>query len=244
MALVNVEFVASLEEYISLVERLRVNRKGQLWYRGCGKASYDLKPSLYRHKQLQTVEDFLVMEKELIARFRQRSIPFHSRALADPWECLFLMQHSGVLTRLLDWSESPLMALFFAVTSARHTLGLRGRPVFRGDASIWLLDPGKWNKRAVDLRRFAGSVLTTDDPNAGAYKPVSDSSTMKQFPIALYGAHNSQRIVAQRGVFVCFGKDIRPMEVVYGKRSMSYLLGSTEASLLLAQRFEMPCQAR
>ena len=38
---------------------------------------------------------------------------------------------------------------------------------------------------------------------------------MKPFPIALYGSHNSQRIVAQRGVFVCFGKDTRPMEVMY-----------------------------
>ena len=38
---------------------------------------------------------------------------------------------------------------------------------------------------------------------------------MKPFPIAPYGAHNSQRIVAQRGVFVCFGEDTRPMEKIY-----------------------------
>jgi hypothetical protein len=107
------------------------------------------------------------------------------------------------------------MALFFAVTLARHTLNSQGKPVFNGDASIWLLDPVKWNKRAIELRSFSGSVLTTDDPNASAYKPVGDINTMKQFPIALYGSHNSQRIVAQRGVFVCFGKDTRPMEVLY-----------------------------
>ena len=217
MAGVNVEFGDSLVVYISLVERLLVNHKLLLWYRGCGKASYELKPSLYRHKQSQTIEDILVLEKDLISRFRQRSIPFHSRVLTDPWEWLFLMQHYGVPTRLLDWSESPLMALFFAVTSARHTLGMRGRPVFNEDASIWLLDPEQWNKRAVDLSSFAGSVLTTDDPNASAYTPVGDIRTMKAFPIALYGAHNSQRIVAQRGVFVCFGKDTRPMEVVYNR---------------------------
>ena len=71
------------------------------------------------------------------------------------------------------------MALFFAVTLACHTIGSRGRPVFTGDAAIWLLSPEQWNKRAVELRSFAGSVLTPDDPNASAYKPVGDISTMK-----------------------------------------------------------------
>ena len=42
---------------------------------------------------------------------------------------------------------------------------------------------------------------------------------MKPFPIAIYGAHNSQRIVAQRGVFVCFGKDTRPMEIAYQREA-------------------------
>jgi hypothetical protein len=155
------------------------------------------------------------LEKRLLARFQQRSIPFQSRPLTDTWEWLFVMQHYGVPTRLLDWSESPLMALFFAVTLAQHTLNSQGKPVFNGDTSIWFLDPEQWNKHAVNLRSFEASTLTTDDANAAAYKPIGDIAAMKSLPIAIYGAHNSQRIVAQRGVFVCFGKDTRPMEVMY-----------------------------
>ena len=207
--------VKTLEEYISLVEKLRLKHNGPLWYRGCGKLSYELKPCLYRHKKSKTIEEFMGLEKLLLARFQQRSIPFHSRSLTDCWDWLFLMQHYGVPTRLLDWSESPLMALFFAVTSAPHSLNSQGRPEFSSDASIWFLDPERWNKHAIDITSFTASVLTTDDVNASAYKPIGDISIMKSLPIAIYGAHNSQRIVAQRGVFVCFGKDTRPMEMMY-----------------------------
>ena len=205
----------SLKDYISSVESFRGNRKGPIWYRGCGKTAHVLKPSLYRHKSSQAIDDLMTLEKKLLARFRERSIPFLSRHMANNWEWLFLMQHYGVPTRLLDWSESPLMALFFAVTSARHTLGLRGNPVFSSDAAVWLLDPVEWNRKSVNLKSFSGEVLTTDDPNANGYTPVGDVKTMKPYPIAVYGAHNSQRIVAQRGVFVCFGHDTRPMEQVF-----------------------------
>lgn len=215
MPAVRAKSIKSLEDYIALLEQLRSKPSKRLWYRGCGKASHTLKPSLYRHKRHQTIEEILILEKDLLARFRQRSIPFHSRPLTDGWEWLFLMQHYGVPTRLLDWSESPLMALFFAVTLAPHKIGKSGRPVFTGDACIWLLDPDQWNKHSVNLKTFPGSVLTTDDPNATSYMPVGDISRMKESPIALYGSHNSQRIVAQRGVFVCFGKNTQPMEAAY-----------------------------
>lgn len=207
--------VTSFKEYVSHIESLRQGTKGRLWYRGAGRTTYKLEPTLFRHKQSKTIEDYLNLEDELLARFRQRSIPFQDRTISDLWDLLFLMQHFGIPTRLLDWSESPLMALFFAVTSAPHRLSNRGKPVFEADAAVWVLDPIKWNKRAVNLKSFEGKILTTDDANAGSYNPVGDCSIMKDFPIAIYGAHNSQRIVAQRGVFVCFGKDTRPMDEMY-----------------------------
>ena len=213
------QLAPTFRDYVALVETLREKAKGPLWYRGAGRVTYKLTPSLFRHSRSKSIEDYLTLEGDLLSRFKQRSIPFQARPMTDEWDLLFFMQHFGIPTRLLDWSESPLMALFFAVTSAPHSLGDRGKPVFSNDAAIWVLDPFQWNKRAVDLRSFDGKILTTDDANAGSYSPVGDCSVMKDFPIALYGAHNSQRIVAQRGAFVCFGKDTRPMDEIYTSES-------------------------
>lgn len=201
-----IKIIDSFKTYIAYVEDQRVGSNTPLWYRGCGKTSHKLMPSLYRHEGSSSIEEFISIEEALVARFKQRSIPFHNRPISNEWEWLFFMQHFGVPTRLLDWTESPLMALFFAVTSSQHQLGKSRKPVFSSDAAVWVLDPVKWNKRAVDLSSFNGKVLTTDDANTSAYSPVGDCNNMKDYPIAIYGAHNSQRIVAQRGVFVCFGK--------------------------------------
>ena len=114
MPKLKVKFIDSFKNYVAYIENLRAKNTGPFWYRGCGKSSYELKPSLYRHKISSTIEDFMLLEDDLISRFKQRSIPFHSRAISDPWELLFFMQHFGVPTRLLDWTESPLMALFFS----------------------------------------------------------------------------------------------------------------------------------
>ena len=59
-----------------------------------------------------------------------------------------------------------------------------------------------------------------------AYEELHKHTDMPNGPLALYGAHNSQRIVAQRGVFIVFGKSPTPMEKVsvaekYPKASLS-----------------------
>lgn len=177
------------------------------WYRGCRNCGHHLTPSLYRHKQKKTISDISTLETELTTRFVQRSLPFLQRPLSDEWDKLFFMQHYGVPTRLLDWSENPFVSIYFALVSDNEPVGT--------DASFWMCDPVAWNQAALNHISFKGGVLDQSSPLMRAYAPGTAVDEMPMLPIMIYGSYNSPRIVAQRGGFSLFGQGIDPMEEVY-----------------------------
>jgi hypothetical protein len=215
MATVRKQKVRSLPEYLELIEKAQPQSSQLLWYRGCGCATHQLLPTLYRHKEMKTAEQLSDLERKLMTRFRQRSIPYHNRSLIDDWDTLFFMQHNGIPTRLLDWTENPLTALHFALMGARRTQTPSGRLSFQSDAAIWMLDPIAWNQHALSSMSFDGGVLSPGDEAIKGYQPTPKFAGMQKKPVALYGAHNSARIVAQQGVFTIFGLETKPMEQAF-----------------------------
>jgi hypothetical protein len=213
MPTLRIQEIRTLQEYTELIATLMAGDT-QLWYRGVGKVSHNLKPSLYRHPTISDVSQLLQLERKLLQRFRERSIPYEERPFFrnDVWEYLFLMQHYGVPTRLLDWTENPYIGLYFAVTSAiidPHTL------TATEDAGVWVLNPGPWNATALADISFPSEVLSVPDQPLEAFEPKSDVAYMRNTPVALYGLHNSPRIVAQRGVFTIFGQSTASFDDTY-----------------------------
>ncbi|MGH6925673.1 MAG: FRG domain-containing protein [Propylenella sp.] len=205
----------NVSQYLEHIEQIQRRAQSAIWFRGAGLAVHRLIPSIYRHPKAASTADLQTLERQIMARFRQRSIPYHSRDLRDDWEALFFMQHYGVPTRLLDWTENPLTAVYFALMYAPVEKAKSGDSWFsRRPAAVWVLDPAEWNEAALRHVSYTGGPLTPGDDALRGFAPHSTITVMNAYPVALYGAHNSARIVAQQGVFTIFGTNRMPMETL------------------------------
>lgn len=208
--------VSSIEEIVSVTLKIGRDLGGErsLWHRGHTCPDHVLKASLPR--QLDDSKRLLPMEQRLITRFRQRSLPYWPAGYPqNDWEQLFAMQHHGLPTRLLDWSENLFVALYFA--SLRHEHVVEGEEMGCSPV-LWILDPIGWNQQAQQLKGFTDvGILNTDADDLKPYKPympTADTELMRRYPqpLAIYGAHNSPRITAQRGTFTITGDSLDAME--------------------------------
>lgn len=208
--------IKSLKMFSSEVEN-RINQSVDhtLWFRGSSKVCYKLSPTLHRHPIIKEPEKIIEMEGQIINRFKQRSIPFLNRELdlQNIWEVLFYMQHFGSPTRLLDWSENPYIALYFALSGASYIRDGK-RLEYQDNICIWFLDPVLWNREVLKGVGFKEGIISYENELINTFKPLTDYKFMREKPIAIYGTHNSTRIVAQRGVFTIFGKSTKSMEEI------------------------------
>lgn len=89
---------------------------GKWMYRGLSKFNYPLIPSVGR---LFGKEPFITQDKlfhyEKSAFYEFRIGVYHELREDDQFFLLAVARHHGLKTRLLDWTFSPLIALFFAV---------------------------------------------------------------------------------------------------------------------------------
>jgi hypothetical protein len=113
--------IGKVEDFIRYVKGIPVSAAElrHLWlFRGQQDATWTLLPKLHRppfRLHLAAVES-TKWENVVIDEFKRRSRSLCIGAMPrDDWEWLALAQHHGLATRLLDWTRSPLVALYFAV---------------------------------------------------------------------------------------------------------------------------------
>jgi hypothetical protein len=192
--------VNSLAEYLDLVDGLvrEWTPRGADWYlnpwfRGHADARWKLTPGLYRYAPATGIGAEHYNERELLDAFRLRARRYLEFVPRTDWEWLFLMQHHGLPTRLLDWTESAMVGLHFAVQDQPEPQ----------DAAVWVTNPWWVNQRVFG--EF--SLFVPDDGRALRWSPGRPESDRARDAIAIRPSHDSARIQAQRGVFTIHGSD-------------------------------------
>lgn len=101
-------------------------------YRGVRKATYLLVPKVGRADTFKSDGQYsLEMEEQMFIQFKRRAFSYLSDPhLMSQGEWLMHAQHHGLPTRLLDWSESILIAAYFAVEASGT----------EGDAAIYSME--------------------------------------------------------------------------------------------------------
>ncbi len=205
--------IKTVEEYLNAIDSVyekfweedqsdnTIKYSSKIWYRGVRDQDYKMLPSISRN-------DLNVnYETTFLSKFKSKAIPYlgqlpsypFSEGVAGYWDWMFLMQHYGVPTRLMDWTEDALVALVFAINVDATPKELDKDP------AVWCLNPVKLNEAFNFNNAYPlGYIPNVEEKQVYEMFGPEQSGFVNKKPCAVYGPLNSARIVAQKGVFTIF----------------------------------------
>ena len=179
------------------------------YYRGHSRSDYRLLPTLLRANLNSEDERNLYAESFVHAHTDLRDC-------RSSWEVLSILQHYGIPTRLLDWTESFAVAVFFAVASNSTS------------PTIWILNAFRMTGASTGRNKpFIFTVGIDSLPDYRECFVDQDKKWPYERPVFLEIPWNSRRVASQRGHFT-----FHPDAASFEENSSKYL-----------QRIEIPVPA-
>jgi len=191
--------LTTIEHALEVALQLR-----RYWFRGHGRACNELSPKVHRLFKTMpepfTQPNVHALESYLFVEF-QRMAPAYAvetPSIHEPsvWWCL--MQHHGSPTRLLDWTESAWVALYFAIAADKDV-----------DGELWALHGASLNR----LSGINGFPVYYNNPiyrwlmmeplvgHPDVYQEKIELPEIPTRPIAVRPALGIPRLLHQAGAF-------------------------------------------
>jgi hypothetical protein len=182
--------VQSLADFFAVIASV-IRKEEPFWFRGHSRADWKLVPLALRYKTKHQREMALslISDFKRVAEIRLPRPPPSNEQLK--WHQV--ARHFGLPTRLLDWTESATVALFFACEELDR------------DGIVFLLNPTELNRLSYPAKpHVLDANLDAREINRylgldAKYRPSGKN------PIAINPVWNSERLILQRGVFTLHG---------------------------------------
>lgn len=149
----------SLSDYVRIISKIALKEGGSgiLWFRGVSNWYYALIPSLYRENDLfdygtNTGKKYTAVhyaEDVRTQHYIAKNYHFYDKLPTSRVEWLEVMQHHCVRTRVLDWSESSIHSLLFAVEPFIDTSKYSMEDRKHQNPCVWVLQPQKLNRNII-----------------------------------------------------------------------------------------------
>lgn len=214
--------INNIEEYLSIITEIK-SQNMKSWFRGQSIASQRLEPSLFRNKTeikgnkrgVPTTSDkkeFILMDDfSALEIFKKQFKKFKECEDYADIDYLYMMQHYGLPTRLLDFTTDALIALYFSVSEEivpkKNTQDeiddFRNKCGFSEDGSaVFCIDPINSNKITWSK---SGKLIDLINYNLASLRNI-------EFPVCVITGNENERLRAQKGVFVYFGSRVSPYD--------------------------------
>jgi len=178
---------------------------GENWlFRGQNNKDWKLKTSIEREIEKSGNNDTTYLERNLISYFQRQAHSFIDNLPEErnyiAW--LSYIQHHGGVTRLLDFSRSMYIGLYFAVRKLD----------FSSDSALWGINYGKLWECLSDFHQINYTSSNYVEFNKYTFWNFGDGRSFKEVILHFEPHFMNKRMSAQQGTFLIPSHYIIPFE--------------------------------